>query len=82
MVDQTTALNESQFHYFKTFGYIVRGQFLTPAQQICGEDVPGIGIDANRYVGNTGGHPDRGNRLQIAVKYIFYLDSVTADTGA
>jgi hypothetical protein len=57
-------------------------RFLVPAQQICGEDVLGIGIDANRYVDNTGWHPDTGNTTQIAVKYIFYLDPLTADTGA
>ena len=50
--------------------------------QICGEDVLGIGIDANRYIGDTGWHPDTGNAQQIAVKYIFYLDPVTAKTGA
>ena len=134
MIDLTTAFNESQLHFFKTFGYVVLRQFLTPddlatlareldegltaqfphkpfdgterhwtrmtdestpffaslmedprfltpAQQICGEDVLGIGIDANRYVENTGWHPDTGNTVQIAIKYIFYLDPVTANTG-
>ena len=57
-------------------------RFLTPAQQICGDDVLGIGTDVNRYVGDTGWHPDTGDERQIAVKYIFYLDPVDASTGA
>ncbi len=57
-------------------------RFLTPAQQICGGDVLGIGIDANRYVGDTGWHPDTGHVHQIGVKYIFYLDQVSAASGA
>ena len=57
-------------------------RFLTPAQQICGGDVLGIGIDANRYVGDTGWHPDTGNAQQIAVKFIFYLDPVSSASGA
>ena len=73
MTDETTP-------FFASLMEDVR--FLTPAQQICGEDVLGIGIDANLYVGNTGWHPDTGNPEQIAVKYIFYLDSVRAETGA
>ena len=42
----------------------------------------GIGVDVNRYVGETGWHPDTADEEQIAVKYIFYLDSVGADSGA
>lgn len=56
--------------------------FLTPAQQICGDDVLGIGVDINRYVGTTNWHPDTGDPNQIACKYIFYLDPVDADSGA
>ena len=56
--------------------------FLIPAQQICGDDVLGIGVDINRYVGPTGWHPDTGDENQIACKYIFYLDPVDVDTGA
>ena len=73
MTDETTP-------FFASLMEDVR--FLTPAQQICGEDVLGIGIDANRYIDDTGWHPDTGNAQQIAVKYIFYLDPVTAKTGA
>ena len=57
-------------------------RFLTPAQQICGPDVLGVGIDANRYVGDTGWHPDSASSRQVAVKYIFYLDELTAEIGA
>jgi hypothetical protein len=57
-------------------------RFLNPAQQLCGEDVLGIGVDVNHYVGNTSWHPDTGDTAQVAVKYIFYLDSVGADSGA
>ena len=57
-------------------------RFLTPAQQICGDDVLGIGVDINRYVGSTGWHPDTGDENQIACKYIFYLDPVDGNTGA
>lgn len=57
-------------------------RFLIPAQQLCGEDVIGIGVDVNRYVGSTGWHPDTGDGEQVAVKFIFYLDSVGPETGA
>ena len=57
-------------------------RFLTPAQQICGEDVLGIGVDVNRYIGTTGWHPDTPDGTRIAVKFIFYLDPLEADTGA
>ena len=73
MTDETTP-------FFASLMEDVR--FLTPAQQICGEDVLGIGIDANRYVGNTEWHSDTEHPQQTAVKYIFYLDTVTAETGA
>ena len=62
-------------------------RFLTPAQQICGEDVLGNGTDAHYYVGNTEWHSDAGWQpsavdVQRAVKYHFHLDTVTAETGA
>ena len=57
-------------------------RFLIPAQQLCGEDVLGIGVDVNRYVGETSWHPDTPDEEQVAVKYIFYLDAVGADSGA
>ena len=62
-------------------------RFLTPAQQICGEDVLGNGTDAHFSVGNTDWHSDSNwqpdsEEVQLAVKYHFHLDSVTAETGA
>ena len=62
-------------------------RFLTPAQQICGEDVLGNGTDAHFSVGNTDWHSDSNwqpdsEEVQLAVKYHFHLDPVTADTGA
>ena len=41
-------------------------RFLTPAQQLCGEDV--LGVDVNRYVGTTAWHPDTPDETRIAVK--------------
>ena len=57
-------------------------RFLGPAQQICGDDVLGIGVDINRYVSSTTWHPDTGDENQIACKFIFYLDALGADSGA
>jgi hypothetical protein len=62
-------------------------RFLTPAQQICGEDVLGNGTDAHFSVGNTDWHSDsnwqrNSEEVQLAVKYHFHLDPVTAETGA
>ena len=62
-------------------------RFLTPAQQICGDDVLGNGTDAHYYTGNTDWHSDTGWQpdsvdIQIAVKYHFHLDPVTGDSGA
>ena len=62
-------------------------RFLTPAQQICGEDVLGNGTDAHFSVGNTDWHSDSNwqpdsEEVQLAVKYHFHLDPVTAETGA
>ena len=57
-------------------------RFLGPAQQICGDDLLGIGVDINRYVSSTTWHPDTGDENQIACKFIFYLDTLGADSGA
>ena len=51
-------------------------RFLGPAQQICGDDLLGIGVDINRYVSSTTWHPDTGDENQIACKFIFYLDTL------
>jgi ectoine hydroxylase-related dioxygenase (phytanoyl-CoA dioxygenase family) len=57
-------------------------RFLLPARQFFGPDVLGIAIDANRYTGNTGWHPDTVSPLQYGVKFAFYLQPVAAETGA
>ena len=62
-------------------------RFLTPAQQICGEDVLGNGTDSNFNVGDTDWHCDSGWQLgsedmQIAVKSHFHLGTLTSETGA
>ena len=62
-------------------------RFLTPAQQICGEDVLGNGTDSHFAVGDTDWHSDSDwqpdtEDVQLAVKYHFHLDTVTAETGA
>ena len=57
-------------------------RFLVRAQQLRGADVIGIGVDGNRYVGDTRWHPDTGQGDNSAVKFIFYFDAVTATSGA
>ena len=62
-------------------------RFLTPAQQVAGEDVLGNGTDAHFAVGDTNWHADTGWQpdsvnKQRGVKYHFSLDTVTAETGA
>lgn len=57
-------------------------RFLNPARQLYGDDVLGIITDANRYTGNTTWHPDSSTPLQYGVKFAFYLQPVTAQTGA
>ena len=52
------------------------------AEQLYGEDVFGIASDVNRYVGDTRWHPDTGSLDQYGVKFAYYLQPVTADTGA
>lgn len=57
-------------------------RFMNPAKQLYGEDALGVGVDANRYVGNTGWHRDTMTTLQYGVKYAFYLEPVGANNGA
>jgi len=56
-------------------------RFLTVARQLYGDDVLGIGTDANRYTGNTGWHRDMATVHQYGVKFAFYLEPVDAETG-
>lgn len=60
-------------------------RFYSVAEQLYGDDVIGIGTDANRYVGDTSWHPDhRANPDEdcFGVKFAFYLDPVDATSGA
>ena len=57
-------------------------RFCDVAEQLYGEDVFGIASDINRYVGDTRWHPDTGSLHQYGVKFAYYLQPVTADTGA
>ena len=57
-------------------------RFLTVARQLYGEDVLGVGADANRYTGNTGWHRDTCTTHQYGVKFAFYLQPVDHETGA
>lgn len=52
------------------------------AEQLYGEDALGIATDANRYVGNTGWHPDTHSIHQYGIKFAFYLQPVGPETGA
>ncbi|NKB69353.1 MAG: hypothetical protein GKR89_19960 [Candidatus Latescibacteria bacterium] len=60
-------------------------RFYSVARQLYGNDVIGMGTDANRYVGDTSWHPDHRADPQedcFGVKFAFYLDPVDATTGA
>ena len=57
-------------------------RFCEAAEQFCGEDVIGLVSDANRYVGNTGWHPDTASTHQYGVKFAYYLQPVDANSGA
>ena len=60
-------------------------RFYSVAEQIYGEDVIGIGTDANRYVGDTRWHPDHRADPEedcFGVKFAFYLDPVDGTSGA
>jgi len=60
-------------------------RFYSIAEQVYGDDVIGIGTDANRYVGDTRWHPDHRADSEedcFGVKFAFYLDPVDATSGA
>ena len=57
-------------------------RFLTVAKQLYGDDVLGIGTDANRYTGDTRWHRDTRTIHQYGVKFAFYLKPVGENTGA
>ena len=66
-------------------GLLQDDRFCSVAEQLYGPDAIGICTDANRYVGDTHWHPDHtADREEdcFGVKFAFYLDPVSADTGA
>ena len=82
---QWTRMTNEQTLFFASLNEDPR--FLTPAQQICGDDVLGNGTDAHFAVGDTQWHSDSGwqpdsEDIQMGVKYHFQLKSQTAQTGA
>ena len=58
-------------------------RFCEIAEQVYGEDVFAIASDINRYVGDTGWHPDTGSvQHQYGVKFAYYLQPIDAESGA
>ena len=60
-------------------------RFCGVAEQLYGDDVFLVVSDANRYVGNTGWHPDHNaDPAQdcYGVKFAYYLEPVDAESGA
>ena len=60
-------------------------RFCSIAEQLYGDDVIGINTDANRYVGDSGWHPDHHADPEadcFGVKFAIYLDPVDTTTGA
>ena len=55
---------------------------LAAASGLLGDDFNYLGSDGNYYVGDTLWHPDGTHYLGKYVKFAFYLDSLTRDTGA
>lgn len=52
------------------------------ATQLLGPDFIWIGSDGNRYVGETGWHPDGSNLSYRRIKFLFYLDPLGRESGA
>ena len=60
-------------------------RFCLVAEQLYGDDAVGMQADANRYVGDTGWHPDHmadPDQDVYGVKFAMYLDPVDAAGGA
>ena len=60
-------------------------RFYEAAERMYGEDVFGITCNINRYVGDTGWHPDTGNvqmQHHYGVKFAYYLQPLGAESGA
>lgn len=52
------------------------------ATALLGDDAIGCCVDANRYIGDTGWHPDTLSPHLQVLKIVFYLQPVGADSGA
>ena len=52
------------------------------AEATLGKNFVWIGSDGNRYLGDTGWHPDGSNFDYTRIKFLFYLDSLQRNTGA
>jgi len=81
---QWTRMNDENYPFYASLPEDPR--ILTPAQQLCGDDVIGNGTDAHFAGGDTPWHTDGweqevNNKLE-GIKYHFTLDQVTAKTGA
>ncbi|HEX8340113.1 MAG TPA: phytanoyl-CoA dioxygenase family protein [Tepidisphaeraceae bacterium] len=63
-------------------GLIDDPRILDLAQQLLGKALTWVGSDGNRYVGDTGWHPDGSSFDLRRVKFALYLDPLTAETGA
>jgi len=57
-------------------------RLLNVARQLMGEDILGICVDGNRYVGDTSWHPDHTSNLLPGLKFAIYLQSVRGANGA
>ena len=57
-------------------------RILRRTQHVWGDDILGIGIDGTIYLEDTDWHSNTGYRGKHAVKFITFIDPVTASTGA
>jgi len=55
---------------------------LSVARAVLGEEIIWIGSDGNRYVAETGWHPDGSNLAYKRIKIGIYLEALTRETGA
>lgn len=62
--------------------FIVDNRIFEVIEQLLGKGFVWIGSDGNRYVENTGWHPDGSNFNYKRIKVIVYLDILTKETGA
>lgn len=62
-------------------GFLEDPRFWDASERLLGTGVFPMIVDANRYVGDTGWHPDT-NAGNQGTKFAIYLQPLTADTGA